>query len=445
MGRVAKSLTQDRCYRAYNKEKNNLPENRRQGAKSLWPLLSLLLFVPLPAQAHLPEYFGRKYVLIPAEPAPVYPAEACGGDRQLMREDANRLQDELDSALLESGAYNPSLADPIGELGKLYSTLCNRPASLDAYRKALQIVRVNDGLMTPAQIPYLKALADSYQAIGDFESAQQSMRSVFRIHDMGQGKLSEAALTDSLAYFARARTIFIDPRSRGEMNLFFEAFKDNEYMLEAQLERDNLDYAARESLALSHLRNFYLLLGTDFVLMSGISGDATSPAVDFMQRSQMLTYGKGRKLLEGLLESAVSQPDAIRAMLYFRLGNWQQWNAKWGQACDSYALAWELAGDEDGVALREQMALPAELPEDPELWLSLLDPEIAVKAVIAADFRVSARGDISRVDATVEDDGSSGLAGRVGRWLRDSHARPAIVDGACAEGTLQGRRYRLLD
>ncbi|EED32338.1 hypothetical protein NOR53_3389 [gamma proteobacterium NOR5-3] len=397
----------------------------------------------LPAQAHLPEYFGRKYVLVAAEPS--HTAIACKGDRQAMRAEASRLQEELENAVLNSGAYNPGLADPMGELGKLYSALCNHPASLDAYRKALQIVRVNDGLMTPAQIPYLKALADSYQAIGDFESAQQSLRSVFRIHDMGQGELSEAALTDSLAYFARARAIFIDPRSRGEMNLFFEAFKDNEHMLEAQLEREDLNYAARESLALSHLRNLYLLLGTDFVLMSGISGDATSPAVDFMQRSQMLTYGKGRKLLEDLLESAVSQPDAIRAMLYFRLGNWQQWNAKWGQACDSYAMAWELSAGEDGVALREQMSLPAELPEDPELWRSLLDPEIAVKAVIAADFRVSARGDISRVDATVEEDGSSGLAARVGRWLRDSHSRPAIIDGACVEGELTRRRYRLLD
>ncbi|MFT4768127.1 MAG: tetratricopeptide (TPR) repeat protein [Glaciecola sp.] len=405
--------------------------------------MSLLLFVTVSAQAHLPEYFGRKYVLVSVEstPAPV----ACEGNRQLMRGEANSLRDELDSALLDSGAYNPKLADPIGELGKLYSSLCNHPASLDAYRKALQIVRVNDGLMTPAQIPYLKALADSYQAIGDFESAQQSMRSVFRIHDMGQGELDAAALRDSLAYFSRARAIFIDPRSRGKMNLFFEAYNDNEHMLETQLQRDDLNYAAREALSLSHLRNLYLLLGTDFVLMSGISGDATNPAVDFMQRSQMLTYGKGRKLLEELIESSESQPAATRALLYFRLGNWQQWNAKWGQACDTYALAWDLTGEEDGAALRKQMSLAAELPEDSALWTSLIDAGIPVKVVINADFRVSARGDISRVDATVEDDGSSGLAGRVGRWLRDSHARPAIIDGACVESELRGRRYRLLD
>ncbi|MDP5071414.1 MAG: tetratricopeptide repeat protein [Congregibacter sp.] len=405
-------------------------------------MLLLLVSFSMTAQAHLPEYFGRKFVLLgPTPPA----TTGCTDDRAALREQAARLQQGLDRAQLETGAYNPSLADPLGELAKVYVSLCNHPASLDTYRKALQIVRVNDGLLHPAQIPYLKALADSYEAIGDFASAQQSLRSVFRIHDLGQGELNDAALRDSLAYFARALEIFIDPRASGDMYLFFEAFNDNERMLEMQLERADLDYPAREALAISHLQNMYLLLGTDFVTMSGISGDATSPAVNFMQRSQMLTYGKGGKLLEALIDVAATESPVTRAQLYFRLGNWQQWNAKWGQACDSYTRAWDLADGAGGQALRTQLSRPAELPEDAALWTSLLDPGIAENATITASFRVSARGDISRVDARAEGDASSGLAGRLARWLRDSHARPAIVNGACADGELQGRRYRLLD
>ncbi|WP_439101341.1 tetratricopeptide repeat protein [Congregibacter sp.] len=428
-------------FRAYNNGRNDVPRDGR-GWRRLPPLL-VLVWASFGVEAHLPEYFGRKYVRVADGLVP--PSVSCeSGDRKT-RENANALKDLLDDALLDSGAYSPDLADPIGELGKLYTSLCNHPAALKANRDALQIVRVNEGLLSPVQIPYLRALADSYEAIGDFRSAQQSMRSIFRVHGMGQGELSDAALRDSLAYFARARAIFIDPRSRGELSLFFEAFNDNEDMLEAQLERDDLDYAAREALSLSHLRNLYLLLGTDFAVMPSMSADAASPAADFMQRSQMLTYGKGRVLLEELIEEASSQPVASRARLYLRLGNWQQWNAKWGQACDSYARAWELATGEEGKVLRKQLAKPAVLPEDSSLWASLLDPDVAVKATIVAGFRVSARGDISRVDAVVEGDGSSGLAGRVARWLRDSHARPALVHGACADGELRGRRYRLLD
>ncbi|WP_439107905.1 tetratricopeptide repeat protein [Congregibacter sp.] len=418
-----------------------MPDNRHRVRASL--LLFLIAFTAFRAEAHLPEYFGRKYVL--ADAASERGPRPCESDNRAAREDANALQDGLDDALLDSGAYNPSLADPIGELGELYASLCNHPASLKANRAALQIVRVNEGLLSPVQIPYLRALADSYEAIGDFRSAQQSMRSVFRVHGMGQGELSERALRDSLDYFSRARSIFIDPRSRGEINLFFEAFNDNEDMLKAQLERGELEYSAREALSLSHLRNLYLLLGTDFAVMSSLSGDAMSPAADFMQRSQMLTYGKGRVLLEELIEEAASQSRVTRGRLYLRLGNWQQWNAKWGQACDSYALAWELASEAEGESLRKQLSKPAVLPEDPMLWNSLLDPDIPIKANIVAAFRVSARGDISRVDAVVHDGGSSGLAARVARWLRDSHARPAMIQGVCGDGELRGRRYRLVD
>ncbi|MFK8041827.1 tetratricopeptide repeat protein [Congregibacter sp.] len=425
--------------KAYNNEKNKVFLSRVRHT-GLLPLLMVAL-VSVSVEAHLPEYFGRKYVRV-IDTQPEAPCESGG---RAGREEANALKDSLDDALLDSGAYNPSLADPIGELGKLYAALCNHPAALNANRNALQIVRVNEGLLSPAQIPYLYALADSYQAIGDFRSAQQSMRSVFRVHGMGKGLLDEAALRDSLAYFARARAIFIDPRSRGEMSLFFEAFKDNEDMLDVQLERGELDYTSRAALSLSHLRNLYLLLGTDFVVASSLGGDATNPAVDFMQRSQTLTYGKGRVLLEELIEAAEEQPALTRARLYLRLGNWQQWNAKWGQSCDSYASAWEMASGDDGLPLRKQLSNPAVLPEDSGLWKSLLDPQIAVKANIVAGFRVSDRGDISRVDAVVQGEGSSGLAARVARWLRDSHARPAIVDGVCVDGELRGRQYRLLD
>lgn len=423
------------------REDKNVRVNRN-GSVAMTMLLLFVLFSTA-AQAHLPEYFGRKFLLVDDQEKPRVPE--CGDDRERLRDEASRLKDELADAALEAGAYSPSLADPIGELGKMYLSLCNHPAALDAHRGALQIIRVNEGLSSPAQIPYLYALAESYEAIGDFRSAQQALRSVFRIHGMGQGTLTAAALRDSLAYFQRARSIFIDPRSGGEVSLFFEAFNDTEHMLDAQLARDDLDYAVREALSLSHLRNLYLLLGTDFVSMSGVSGDATSPMVGFMQRSQMLTYGKGRRLLEDLLPHAKEQSPVTIAKLHFRLGNWQQWNAKWGQACDSYVQAWEFADGSDGAALRKKMAKPAELPEDTQLWHSLLDPEISVSATVRASFRVSPKGDISRVDAISENEGSSGLAARVARWLRDSHARPAVVDGRCVAGELVGRRYHLLD
>jgi hypothetical protein len=97
-------------------------------------------------------------------------------------------------------------------------------------------------------------------------------------------------------------------------------------------------------------------------------------------------------ILQFLIAKAADQPDAVRARLYFRLGNWHQWNGKWVRACDHYAQAWHLAGGEDGAALRRQLSVPAELPEDPRLWSSLQNPDLPAVATIAASYRVSKKG-----------------------------------------------------
>lgn len=392
----------------------------------------------------MPEFFGRKYVLLdPALQPPV--SERCAGNRAEMRERAEAMRESLDARGREKGPYSIDLAEPVGELGKLYADLCNHPAALEQYRLALQRLRISDGLLTPAQLPVLRALSRSYAAIGDYRSAQAALRSMFRVHSMGQEKLDAAALSDSLAYFSRARDIFIDPRSGGDLELLFEAYRDCLAMLETQIERGEMDYATYEALAMSHLANLYLMLGVDPYAASAMSLDSGSQAMDYLQRTQMITYSKGISVIEALLEASAGEPAVTSARLHFALGNWHQWNGKWRRACESYARAWEQAGDASESELRARLKQPAELPEDSALWASLLNPQIPEIAIIEADFQVSSRGDVSRVDARVVGEGSSGIAGRLGRWLRDSHVRPAVVDGACVDGELRGRRYRLLD
>jgi len=393
------------------------------------------------SHAHLPEYFGRKYVLTGALPER---SEACAGDRDALRARLAILEDQLTTREREEGAYSIGLADPAGEVAKVQAALCNHPAALEANRRALQLLRINEGLLSRTQIPHLKAMADSSQAIGDYESAQATLRYIFRIQGMGLGDLAPDALADALAYFQRARDIFIDPRSGGDLDLFFEAFEDNRAMYDAQLARGHeggaLPYDTLKAVSLSHLANLYLILGTDMTVYGSGASDAGGARWDFMQRMQQLTYGKGLDLINALLEHpSVVGPE--RARLLLRLGNWQQWNGKWQSACESYEMAWAAADE----ALRERLAQPAELPEDPSLWTSLRSPEIPALTEVEASFRVSRRGIVSRVDGGAVGEGGSGRAARVLRWLRDSHMRPAIRDGACIDASLKGRRYRLLD
>jgi hypothetical protein len=423
------------------------PDSLRRRARPPWvATLTLLLLAPC-VEAHLPEYFGRKFVLV-GEPTRKEADNPCrpGADSRREAEALNQLLEERQRA---QGAYAVTLADPMGELGELYAAQCNHTAALDAHRRAVQLLRINEGLLTKSQIPYLKAMAASSQAIGDFESAQLTLRYVFRIHGMGRGDLTPQAVEDALAYFQRARDIFIDPRSPADLDLFFQAYEDNLTMYEVQVEDPEtntpLAYEQRRAIALSHLYNLYLILGTDLNIYGSGAGDAGVARWDLLQRMQQLTYGKGMDVLEGLLlDPAAAHPDE-RAELLLQRGNWQQWNDKWQSACASLEEAWHAAGGAGDASLRARLAAPAELPEDPALWVYLQGLEIPALAEVSAGFRVSSRGVVSRVEGGVVGEGSSGLAGRVLRWLRDSHMRPAVRDGACVDAQLEGRHYRLVD
>jgi len=407
--------------------------------------LLLALLAPV-SRAHLPEYFGRKFVLLDS---PVLaPQDPCGADAQeraRMREQADALRAELDTLEREYGAYSPRTVDPAGELAKLRSGLCDHPAALDALRQALHALRINDGLLSKAQLPLLRALAESYAAIGDYESAQRALRYGFRIHGMGRGELTPAALRDALAYFQRARDIFIDPRSPQDLGLFFEAFEDSRAMYSAQVEAGDAGsrpaWQVRKAIALSHLRNLYIVLGTDLDRYQSGGGDAGRSGVEFMQRTQLLTLSEGRKLLEGLVGDPEAPPGE-RAALLLRLGNWLQWNGKWQGGCETLEAAW--SADEQGGTVRERLYDPAELPEDQELWISLRAADLPTRGLVRASFDVSARGDIRYVDGEQVGDEGGGAA-RVLRWLRDSHARPAVRDGRCVDARLGDRYYRLVD
>ncbi|GAB5413870.1 MAG: hypothetical protein Cons2KO_14730 [Congregibacter sp.] len=409
-------------------------------------LAAVLLSVSV--RAHLPEYFGRRFVLEPADfderNVPPPPCAATQ-ERESRRRDAEQETQRLKRRMLEEGVYSPGLADALGELAGLYAANCNHPAALRNFRDAVQRLRISEGLLTKSQLPYLKAQARSSLAIGDSRSAQLTMRQVFRIQGLGQGELDEKAVQDSLEYFAFARRIFVDPRRRGDLELFFQAFRDNQNMLQAQESLDVASRAQLDAIAMSQLYNYYLILGTDLAAEQSMStgANAFTTAVYSMQK---LAYSKGLALIERMLKrnaKASAKSAAQRARLLLEQGNWHMWNGKSQSACASYVGAWALAEGETGLALRRQLQQPAELPEAEPLWRYLLAEDLPLKGRLEASFLVSARGDVSAMDAEPLDDGSEGAAFTVGRWLRDSHMRPAVVDGSCVDSGLRGRRYRL--
>lgn len=394
--------------------------------------------------AHLPELYGRDYVREP-DAAVVPESEKQKGDALDQARQLEQLEADLSARETRRGPYAPELSDPILQLAALHASGGNPVEGLRHYEQALHLIRINNGLLHPAQLPVLRKLAELYARIGDWRSAQLAWRYAYRVHGMGQEALSEESLADALSYFAFARNAYIAPNSAGDDRLFMQAYSDNDALFERLAASDETDFATLHALGLSQLRNLYVLLGTD---LSGVQGMGGAPA---MGTSRMLTLqelglGKGLEILDLLLEAAADQQPATRSHLHLRRGNWLQWNGKWRRSREDYAALFRhLAENASGEAMRAQLAVPAELPEDGALWEFLQADNIPVRAVVRASYTVSERGNASELDVEGEGDTPSGLAGRIRRMLSDSHYRPALIDGQTVEGRIENRRYRLID
>jgi hypothetical protein len=402
--------------------------------------VSVLALLPPAARAHLPESYGRLFVAVPSREAA--PVAVITPDSALLRQQVETLETALEDV---TEAYSPAAADPLTALGQAWSQLGDPRRALEHYGAALQSRRINDGLLAPTQLPLLRAMAASHAALGDRAAQQARWRQAFRVHGMGHGVLADEALRDSLAYFRIARERYIDPTQRADTAAFLEALIDNDAAYAAQVARDDAGYALVEALAISQLRNLYLLLGSDFSQVAP-AGDAADAAQANLLRRQALAYGDGLDLLRDLLLRAARQPAAVRARLQLRLANWHQWNSHWQSARGAYAEVFRLLSSApQDRALRERLASPALLPEDPGLWESLQAPGVPTRGIVRASLRVSARGDASRVRVDSEGETSPALAGRLRRILADSHFRPALRDGTAEAGELRDLRYLILD
>jgi tetratricopeptide (TPR) repeat protein len=400
------------------------------------------------ARAHLPELFGRTFVLEPESGAPptARPAPEEDGSALDRVREAEALENALKTLEMQTGPYAGDLSDPLMQLATLYSQQGNAVAALRRLDQALHVLRINNGLLHPVQLPVLRQLPELYAQIGDFESGQLVWRYAYRIHGFAELPLADDALEDALAYFQFARDAFIAPGSTIGNRRFLEAYQDNEDLFDRLRDSENADADQLLAVGISFLRNLYVVLGTDISGELGpVSGDIAASGYERMRGMQTFGLRRGLDVLDLLLEVAVDGSAVERAQLLVERANWQQWNGKTQSAAEDYLSAFALLDESPAaLSLRSQLAQPALLPEDRTLWRSLQGPDMPVRAVVRASYEVSETGDARELEVEAEGDASAALAGRLRRILAESHYRPALRDGIGFSATVTGRRYRLL-
>ena len=100
------------------------------------------------------------------------------------------------------GVWDSQLVEQLSTLGDLQQQGLNHPAAIDAYRRAIQINRISQGLHTPDQIPFLENMIDSFVATEEWEQADLYSDYLFFVQHKAYG-INDPRLIPALERYAK--------------------------------------------------------------------------------------------------------------------------------------------------------------------------------------------------------------------------------------------------
>ncbi|TQV66999.1 hypothetical protein FKG94_26385 [Exilibacterium tricleocarpae] len=274
------------------------------------------------------------------------------------------------------GAYAPQLAEVLRELAAAYRSRGDYAAAIDAYKRAVHVTRVNEGLYTAVQIPLLRQLIETHLGAGDLPRADQMQQYLYLVTKLQAGQSDRQLLEAALAYSDWQRKAYLDGLGGDTYLRLLEMHTVHTQEVQ-RLEAQN----AVSPALIPHL---YRLLGTEYLLSQyegekprefqvnlrqGDGLDLESGTIEEarFKRLEDNIHRRGRKLLQRILalERQKSQTTTIELVeAKVALGDWYLWSERRARAQQSYAEAFALLADMNDAAEQRQrlFGAPVELP-----------------------------------------------------------------------------------
>jgi len=422
------------------------------------PLLLIIIVCMHSAMAcaHLPSLFGKEYIRAEQltdiqSPGTALPLEIEAGD-------PGPYEQQLEDMALRDGPYSNGLTDPLAGVAQIYKQRGQYDDAIESYRRALHVIRVNDGLRSERQLPLLKDLIAIYRIVGDGEALDDAYHYYFNIHGNGYPPYTEASIAASLEYMAWQREAFgvkIGGKAQSRARAV-QAYLRNAQIVEEMTAQPSLNIDWYEQIVMSQIANLYMVMGED--LEEHVSVGMPSGAMygselrseayvrDRISVIQQSGEKIGRTLIQSLIDRKQEAAATKRAALYLELGDWNQWNGSLRRANEAYTIVETLllAEGEDEL-LATWLAEPMELPDERALWRSAAGLSRERHPVMTARYDVSERGDVRNVYISLSDESADWPANRLKRLLRETHFRPRFVGGQPLSATNVERDYQVLD
>jgi tetratricopeptide (TPR) repeat protein len=416
--------------------------------------------------AELPSFYGENFARRGSEWSDASARKPQSTPQNLLSTSKDAYQRQISDFESLGGPYADTLAEPLLGLGRYYAGRGDYDHAVGLFRRALHVVRLNDGLYSEVQAPIVRELLDTIRDKGDLRALDDRYNYFFRLYGNGQPPHTEIRMRASLEYLRwqrEALRLGIDGR-------------DNRRLLKAYTLSESLlgsgglyGYNAAEDqwmLSLGQIRNLYLLQsrvsprivvsskGSLFQAVAAQEGE-----LDFEQRHlesiQRNAQERGRQVLEQFLavspatvtdDHLASAEPSMQARALLELGDWHQWNGSYRRASGYYARVEQILSEAgEGELWQSWFGSPVELPDNGAFWQPPAIVEGGERVLVKATYDVSARGRITNISVENASPEDRGKAYGFRRELGRTRFRPRYENGqAVATGQLQ-REYELYD
>jgi hypothetical protein len=430
-------------------------------ARLLWhgarSLLTALLLTQLPgfipgSVAQPGEPYGERYVRSGAS----WPGEAPSPLpvlEPLTASELAALEQRVEALELAQGPFSGGLSEVLGDLARALEASGKLGEANAARERALHLVRVNDGLNSPVQLPLLRSQLQSDRRRGDFEALDARYDYYWRLLGRGQAPFTPLRFGAALEYQRWQREALRRRLDDGTGQRMLQLLETGTELIDAlQLSADPDPQQLREAV-FSQLRNYYLfasLVQPPRDTYSPRSGfrqprflneeiDGWDPQREKLQNRRRGLRREGEELLREQLE--LNPEPQARAELLLALGDWAQWWEDTDEALQAYSRCWATMREAGQQALvASWFAEPRPLP-DSGVFLAPEEPLISgVPMSIQVDERGRAQGDLLVDSDTLPRD-----ARRLPRLIRDTRFRPAMRDGAAVPQGFSEIRFDVFD
>lgn len=350
------------------------------------------------------------------------------------------VHDEIARIESEQGAFSPALGEHLLSLASNYQNRGHHDNAVEAFKRALHLQRINEGLYSMNQVPALEQLIESQIALGNWDDAAKKHSHMYWLHqrNFGHDDPRMLPMLDKMSAWHLSAFSLSPVNIASHLMSAHQLFGLSINIIDKHYGKADLQMIKPlKGLAVS---NYYLAtLQAEQSRRSALVASSSNNSAEVEKRARLEhyilnSYYNGKKAISKMIDiyenSDQKDPSDLIAA-HIQLGDWYMMFDRSNAAMDQYRHAYsKVESAQSPQELSEELfGSPRALPDMPLLETRVHGSDQPHNFVVVK-FDVTARGEARNVDILDSKPKKHvGNRAMVRRNLKSAKFRPRFVNG----------------